>query len=71
MNRKLFALLLCLLLCMTVLPVTAFAGDGPALTASASPYTGDNSNVALWIVIAVVALAAIVGIIIYLTKRKK
>ena len=71
MNRKLFALLLCHLLCMTVLPVTAFAGDGPALAASASPYTGDNSNVALWIVIAVVALAAIVGIIIYLTNRKK
>ena len=72
MKKRLFALLLCAVLCLTVLPVSAFAGEG--LTASGavtSPLTGDESNVALWIVVAVVALAAIVGIAMYLLKKKK
>lgn len=72
MKKRLFALLLCLVLCLTVLPVYAFAGEGlTASGAATSPLTGDESNVALWIVIAVVALAAIAGIVTYLIKRKK
>ncbi len=71
MKKRAFAVLLCLVLCLTVLPVAAFAGEGPAAAAGASPFTGDESNVALWIVIAVVALAAIVGIILYLVKRRR
>ena len=39
--------------------------------AGGSPFTGDESNIALWIVIAVIALAAIIGIIVYLTKRRR
>ena len=72
MKKRLFALLLCAVLCLTVLPVAAFAGEGLiAAETSVSPLTGDESNVALWIVIAVVALAAIIGIVIYLLKKKK
>ena len=71
MKKRLFALLLCLVLCLTVLPVCAFAGEGAALAAGGSPFTGDESNIALWIVIAVIALAAIIGIIVYLTKRRR
>ena len=72
MKKRMFAFLLCVVLCLTVLPVYAFAGEG--LTASGavtSPQTGDESNVTLWIVVAAVALAAIVGIVLYLMKRKK
>ena len=72
MKKRVFAILLCLMLCLTMLPVCAFAGEGLAAgTASASPLTGDESNVTLWIVIAVVALAAIIGIIFYLVKRRR
>ena len=72
MKKRLFALLLCMVLCLTVLPVCAFAGEGlTASSTSVSPLTGDDSNVVLWIVIAVVAHAAIIGIVLYLTKRKK
>ena len=72
MKKRLFALLLCLVLCLTVLPVCAFAGEGlTASGAASSPLTGDESNVTLWIVVAVVALAAIIGIITYLIKRRK
>ena len=72
MKKRMFALLLCVVLCLTVLPVYAFAGEGlTAGGAVTSPLTGDESNVALWIVIAVAALAAITGIVIYLVKRKK
>ena len=72
MKKRMFALLLCVVLCLTVLPVYAFAGEGlTAGGAATSPLTGDESNVALWIVIAVAALAAITGIVIYLVKRKK
>ncbi len=71
MKKRLFALLLCLVLCLTVLPVCAFAGEGAAPAAGGSPFTGDESNIALWIVIAVIALAAIIGIIVYLTKRRR
>ena len=72
MKKRLFAGLLCLVLCLTVLPVCAFAGEGAAVSAAGgSPFTGDESNVVLWIVVAVVALAAIVGIVLYLAKRKK
>ena len=72
MKKRLFALLLCMVLCLTVLPVAAFAGEGLTAGASASsPLTGDESNVVLWIVVAVVALAAIVGIVLYLLKRRK
>ena len=67
-----FAFLLCVVLCLTVLPVCAFAGEGLAASgAVTSPLTGDESNVALWIAVAVVALAAITGIVIYLLKHKK
>ena len=72
MKKRLFALLLCVLLCLTILPVTAFAGEGMAASgASVSPLTGDDSNVTLWIIVAVVALAAVIGIIVYMAKRKK
>ena len=50
----------------------AFAGEGlTAAGASVSPLTGDESNVVLWIVVGAVALAGIVGIVLYLMKRKK
>ena len=42
-----------------------------AAGASVSPLTGDESNVVLWIVVGAVALAGIVGIALYLMKRKK
>ena len=72
MKKRMFAFLLCVVLCLTVLPVYAFAGEGfTASGAVTSPLTGDESNVTLWIVVAVVALADIVGIILYLVKRKK
>ena len=72
MKKRLFAIILCLVLCLTVLPVCAFAGEGLTVSgAASSPLTGDESNVTLWIVVAVVALAAIVGIILYLLKKKK
>ena len=79
MKKRLFALLLCMILCLTVLPVCAFAGEGltaagtsgSPLTGAGSPLTGDESNVVLWIVVGVVALAGIVGIVLYLMKRKK
>ena len=72
MNKKVIALFLCIVLCMTLLPVAAFAGEGPgAAVAGGSPYTGDESNVTLWIVVAAVALAAIIAIVIYLLKRRK
>ena len=70
MKKRLTAVILCLVLCLVMVPVAAFAGEGPAAV-SASPYTGDESNVALWIVIAVVALAAIIGIITYLIRRRR
>ena len=82
MKKRLIALLLCMILCLTVLPVCAFAGEGltaagasvsplTAACASVSPLTGDESNVVLWIVVGAVALAGIVGIALYLMKRKK
>lgn len=72
MKKKLFALFLCLMLCLTMLPVCAFAGDGLiAVSSGGSPLTGDESNIALWIVVAVVALAAIVGIITHLIRKRK
>ena len=71
-KKRMFAFLLCVVLCLTVLPVCAFAGEGLAASgAVTSPLTGDESNVALWIAVAVVALAAITGIVIYLLKHKK
>ena len=71
MKKRLFALLLCMIR-LTVLPVCAFAGEGlTAAGTSGSPLTGDESNVVLWIVVGVVALAGIVGIVLYLMKRKK
>ena len=71
-KKRIFAFLLCVVLCLTVLPVCAFAGEGLAASgAVTSPLTGDESNVALWIAVAVVALAAITGIVIYLLKHKK
>ena len=72
MKKRLIALLLCMILCLTVLPVCAFAGEGlTAAGTSVSPLTGDESNVVLWIVVGAVALAGIVGIVLYLMKRKK
>ena len=71
MKKRLFALMLCLVLCLTVLPVYAFAGEGVSPAVSGSPFTGDESNVVLWIVVAAVALVGIVGIVLYLLKRKK
>ena len=72
MKKRIFAIVLCLVLCMTVLPVCAFAGEGAAASqAGGSPFTGDESNVVLWIVIAVVALAGLVGIGLYFAKRRK
>ena len=72
MKKRLFALLLCVVLCLSALPVYAFAGEGLSAAGTvASPLTGDDSNVTLWIVVAVVALAAIAGIVAYLVKRKK
>ena len=72
MKKRLIALLLCMILCLTVLPVCAFAGEGlTASGTSVSPLTGDESNVVLWVVVGVVALAGIVGIVLYLMKRKK
>ena len=72
MKKRLFVLLLCMVLCLSVLPVYAFAGEGLTTSgAMTSPLTGDESNVALWVAVAVAALAAIVGIVIYLVKRKK
>ena len=72
MKKRMFAFLLCVVLCLTVLPVYAFAGEGLTVSgAVTSPLTGDESNVTLWIVVAVAALAAIAGIVVYLLKRKK
>ncbi len=71
MKKRVSAILLVLAVCLVMLPVSAFAGEGAAAVGSVSPYTGDESNVALWIVVAVVALAAIIGIIMYLIKRRK
>ena len=71
MKKRLFAIFLCLVLCVMLVPVAAFAGEGAAAAGSVSPYTGDESNVALWIVVAVAALAAIVGIILYLVRRRR
>ena len=60
------------ILAALLLPVCAFAGEGLTVSgAASSPLTGDESNVTLWIVVAVVALAAIIGIITYLIKRRK
>ncbi len=72
MKKRLVALLLCMILCLTALPVCAFAGEGLTAAGTAvSPLTGDESNVVLWIVVGAVALAGIVGIALYLMKRKK
>ena len=71
MKKRMFAIAMCLVLCVMLLPVAAFAGEGAAAVGSVSPYTGDESNIALWIVVAVVALAAIIGIITYLIRKRK
>lgn len=71
MKKKVIAILLCMILCLTLLQVAAFAGEGPAAATGGSPFTGDESNVGLWIGVAVAALAAIAGIVFYLVKRKK
>lgn len=71
MKKRLIAMLLCMILCLTVLPVCAFAGEGlTAAGTSVSPLTGDESNVVLWVVVGVVALAGIVGIVLYLISAK-
>ena len=74
MKKRMFALLMVLVLCAAFLPATAFAGD-PALVSGVgsgvSPLTGDNSNVGLWILIGLVALAAIVVIVIFLLRKSK
>ena len=68
------ALLMVLMLCLTLLPVSAFAGD-PALVSGTgsgvSPMTGDSSNVMLWVLIGLVALAALVVIVIFMLRKKK
>ena len=68
------ALLMVLMLCLTLLPVSAFAGD-PALVSGTgsgvSPLTGDSSNVMLWVLIGLVALAALVVIVIFMLRKKK
>ena len=63
--KKFFSLILCLLMFVSMFAITAFA-DYPA-----SPLTGDESNVALWIVIGVLAAAAVAGIVTYLVKSRK
>ena len=63
MKKRLVAMLLVLLLCMTLFPVSALA-------AGTSPFTGDESNVTLWIVVGVVAAAAVAAIVIYLLKKQ-
>lgn len=63
--KKFFSLILCLLMFVSMFAITAFA-DYPV-----SPLTGDESNVALWIVIGVLAAAAVAGIVTYLVKSRK
>ena len=74
MKKRMIALLMVFVLCAALLPVTAFAGD-PALVSGAgsgvSPLTGDNSNVMLWVLIGLVALAAVVVIVIFLLRKNK
>ena len=74
MKKRMIALLMVLMLCLTLLPVSAFAGD-PALVSGTgsgvSPLTGDSSNVMLWVLIGLVALAALVVIVIFMLRKKK
>ena len=74
MKKGMIALLMVFVLCAALLPATAFAGD-PALVSGSgsgvSPLTGDNSNVMLWVLIGLVALAAIVVIVIFLLRKSK
>ena len=74
MKKRMIALLMVLMLCLTLLPVSAFAGD-PALVSGTgsgvSPMTGDSSNVMLWVLIGLVALAALVVIVIFMLRKKK
>ena len=74
MKKRMIALLMVLMLCLTLLPVSAFAGD-PALVSGTgsgvSPLTGDSSNIMLWVLIGLVALAALVVIVIFMLRKKK
>ena len=74
MKKRMIALLMVLMLCLTLLPVSAFAGD-PALVSGTgsgvSPLTGDSSNIMLWVLIVLVALAALVVIVIFMLRKKK
>ena len=74
MKKRMIALLMVLMLCLTLLPVSAFAGD-PALVSGTgsgvSPMTGDSSNIMLWVLIGLVALAALVVIVIFMLRKKK
>ncbi len=74
MKKRMIALLMVLMLCLTLLPVSAFAGD-PALVSGTgsgvSPMTGDSSNVMLWVLIGLAALAAIVVIVIFMLRKNK
>ena len=74
MKKRMIALLMVLVLCAALLPATAFAGD-PALVSGAgsgvSPLTGDNSNVMLWVLIGLAALAAIVVIVVFLLRKNR
>ena len=63
--KKFLSLLLCLMMFVSMFAVTAFA-DYPH-----SPLTGDESNTALWIVIGVVAAAAVAAIVAYLVKHRR
>ena len=71
MNRKLvirvLALCLVLLMALSLLPLNAFA-EGFRVTA---PYTGDENNITIWIVLIVVALIAIAAAVFLLLKKGK
>ena len=69
-KKRMFAFLLCVVLCLTVLPVCAFAGEGLAASgAVTSPLTGDESNVPLYVVLAVGSAGA--AYVIYRVLKKR
>lgn len=52
---------------LIAMPTFAFAANESFVIA---PQTGDETNFTVWIVVAVIALAAIIGMIIYNKKKK-